>query len=152
MDDLGGGNDGLYWEIGFVHVLDDPFCHGGGGTLLWSDGCHPSVLMVSYLIKRGDIDTRDTSRFLQKLLFRPSFLLGPLVQVYVLQGDLLPFAKDEEVNKRGQRFRIITAGATSYHKRSKTFPVRGSERQSRQIQHIQNIGVGHLIPREKPMI
>ena len=147
MDDLCRGDDGLHREIGLVHVLHHPLAHQlrRAGALPDAHLLQGSVGAVDRLVEGGHIDARDTGRLPEQLLLGPVLVPGPAVEGDVLQGDLLPLPQHEEVHKGGQGFRVIGAGPPRHHQRGQVPPLLRAQRQARQIQHVQHIGVGHLV-------
>ena len=147
VDDLGGGDDGLHREVGLVHVLDHPLAHllRRAGAILDAHFLQGAIRTVDGLIEGRDVDALDLGGLPQKLLLAPALLLGLAIQGDVLQGDLLPFTQDKQVHEGGQRLRVIAAGTARHDERREFRPLLAAQRQPRQVQHVQDIGVGHLI-------
>ena len=154
VDDLGGGDDGFDREVGLVHVLHDALAHRlrRAGARLDAHLGQGAVLVVDGLIERGDVDALDLGGLLEKLLLGPALLLGLAVELDVLQGHVLPLTQDEQVDEGGQGLRVIGAGPPRHDERGELGPVLRPQGQSGQVQHVQHVGVGHLVPQRKPMM
>ena len=145
MNDLGGGDDGLDREICLVKVLNDPLGDGLRSALQRPDLFQSPIRPVDRLVERGHIDALNLGGLLQELLLRPALLFGLLIQVDVLQGDILSLPQNEEVHKGGQRLGVIAAGPPCHHKGGQLPPVLTAQGQTGQVQHVEHIGIGHLI-------
>ena len=149
VDDLGGRNDRIDREIGLVQVLHDALAHQLRRALQGLHLLQGPVLPVDGLVEGRDIDARNLRRLQQKFFLAPVLVPGLPVELDILQGDFLPLSQHEEVNKRGQRLRVIGAGPAGHHDRRQVRPVRRTQRQFCQVQHVQHVGVGHLIAQGK---
>ena len=145
MDDLGGGHDGLYREIALVEVLDDPLGHHCRGPLPGGDGGHGAVVVVGHVIEGGHIDARNPGRGGQELLLVPALLPGLPVELDELHAHVLPLAQDKQIHKGGQRLWIEGAGASRHHDGGQLHPLLTAQGQAGQIQHVEHVGVGHLV-------
>ena len=61
MNNLSGGNNGLHWEICLIHILYDALGDRHRGTFPGLNGCNRTVLIISHIIKRRNVDTLDFS-------------------------------------------------------------------------------------------
>ena len=73
--------------------------------------------------------------------FRP----GAEEQVGDLEDHLLTVAEHDGVEEVGHRLGVEGAGTAAQHERVGVVPVRGPERQSRQVEHGENVGVAEFV-------
>ena len=99
------------------------------------------------MIKGGDIDTGDGGQPAQQLF--PAFAPGPAVGVEELQEHLLAVADDKSVDEVGHRLRVEAAGATGDDEGVGTISLRGQHRNPRQVEHVEHVGVGKLVPQRE---
>ena len=145
VGDLGGRDDGLYRVVGLVHVGDQTLGDLLGCTILGGDGRNDTILTVGHLIQRRDVNTGELGGFLQELVLGPVFCLGLTVQLDEFRQGILTFAQGDHIHKGGQRFGVIDRSTTSYHQGGDAGAVSTAQRQTRQVQHVQHIGVGHFV-------
>ena len=149
MDDLSGGHDGFYREIAVAEVPDHPFGHHRRRPV---PGCHSfqgTVWLIDDIVQGGHIDTGNLGGGLEEFLLAPALLPGLPVELDDLHADLLPLPKDEEVHKGGQGLRIVGAGTARHHNGGQAVPLLTAQGQAGQIQHVEHVGVGHLIAQGK---
>ena len=145
VDDLGGGYNGLNREIALVKVLDDALGHPGRSPLQRGDGGHRAVAVIAHLVKRGHIDARNPGRGGEELLLTPALLPGLAVELDNLHTHVLPFPQDEQIHKGGQGLWIKGAGSPRHHDGRQLCPLPAAQGKASQIQHVEHIGIGHLI-------
>ena len=145
MDDVGGGDDGLDGEVGLVQVGHDALADVLRRTVGGGDGLDGAVLVVGNFIQAGHVQARHLGGILQKLRPAPAFLLPLPVQVDHLQRHVLPFAQGEDVDEIRQRLPVVHAGAASHDDGVVLAPLVAVEGDVGQVQHIQHVGVGHLV-------
>ena len=145
MDDLSGGHNGLYREVGLVQILYDPLGHQLGRALLRGDRRHGAILVVGDGIEGGHIKPRHLGRSHQQILTGPPLPAGALIEPDELHGHILTLAQGEDVHKGRQRLRVVGTGAAGDDQGGVLVPVGGAQGQPGQIQHVEHVGVGHLI-------
>ena len=145
VNDLSRRNNHLYRPVGIVQILHDPLGNHTGSAIHGSDGGKGTVRIVAMLVERGYIHTGDLGNFMKECILTPAFSLGTVVQRHDLHSDVLALTQREEVNKVRQRLRIVSADTARKDDILQVVPVTAVQRNARQIQHIQDIGIGHLI-------
>ena len=145
MDDLGRRNDHLYRPVGIVQILHDPLGDDTGSAIHRSNSGKGAVRIVGMLVERGYIHTGDLGNLKQERILAPAFSLGTVVQRHDLHSDVFALAQREEVNKVRQRLRIVSTHTAREDDVLQVVPVTAVQRNACQIQHIQDIGIGHLI-------
>src|SRR5262249_17480877 len=58
---------------------------------------------------------------------------------------LLAVADDENVNERGEQFRVLSTGAAAYYKGVADAAILGVQRDAAQVEHIEDVGVTNLV-------
>ena len=149
VDDLRGGHDGLDREIALVKVLDNALGHHRRRPVSRRDGRHRAVLTIGHIVEGGHIDAGNPGRGGEKLLLAPALLPGPPVELDDLHAHVLPLAQDKQIHKGGQRLWIEGAGTARHHDGGELGPLLAAQGQAGQIQHVEHIGVGHLIAQGK---
>ena len=146
MDNLRRGNNGFNREIGLVHVLNDPLGHPGRNVfILRRYSGNRTVLVIGHIVKRRHVDSGDMAGLAQETRLVPALIFCLFQQLEIFQRDLFPFPQYKQIHKGSQRLRVIAAGAAGQYDRRKAGTVRAAQGQSGQIQHVQNIGICHLI-------
>ena len=74
------------------------------------------------------------------------------VELDHLHGDVFPLAERDDIHEGSQGLWVIHAGAAGDHQRGQAGAVLAAQGNPSQVQHVEYIGVGHLIAREKPMM
>ena len=72
------------------------------------------------------------------------------VQLHQLAVHLFALSNKEEIDKIRERLRITGTRPARNHQLGQSLPFRCQKRHSRQIQHVQNIGIAQLILQRKP--
>ena len=98
--------------------------------------------------ERGDVDARNMARLFQKGLARPVAGKGLFQQAQHVGQQFLPVAEHHQIDEGGQRFGAEERAASSHDQRAFPqawgAPLR-AERNARQIEHIQDVGVAELM-------
>ena len=135
-------------EIQGVQILLRPFVHHF--RCRWFQGLFPgngSILSISDFIKGRHIDSLDPGDPPQEP--QPAAGLAFPFPVSVQQGhfldDPLSISQHAEVQEICQRFTVEHAAASGTYKGIIQCPVLGQERDTAQIQHVEDVGVGHFI-------
>ena len=108
-----------------------------------------AVRVIFMLIEGGDIHPGDFGDLQQKCLLTPPFCLGPVVKGHNLHRALLPFSQREKVDEVRQGLRVEGTHAAGKHHLVQALPVPGVQGDTGKIQHIENIGIAHLIANGK---
>ena len=145
MDDLCRRNDHIRGPVCAVQILNDPLGDLFRRTLQCNDGGQCSVIVVFMAVESGHIYTGDLGDFLQELLLGPALSLRPVIEAHDLHRDLLALTQREEVYKVCQRLGIVSADTAREHNILQPRPILGMKRDPGKLQHIQNIGIAHLI-------
>ena len=145
LDDLGGGDDGIYREIGLVHVVDDALCHHGRCAVTGRDGRHGAVVVIGHIVKGRDIDTVQPGSGAEKIGLAPALAAGAAVELHQLHGDVLALAQADQIDEVGQGLGVVHGGAAGDDQRGQAGAVRGVEGNVGQVQHIEDGGKGHLV-------
>ena len=101
--------------------------------------------MIAHLVKRGHVDAGNPGRGGEELLLTPALLPGLAVELDNLHTHVLPFPQDEQIHKGGQGLWIKGAGSPRHHDGRQLCPLPAAQGKASQIQHVEHIGIGHLI-------
>ena len=145
VDNLRGGYNHLCWEISLVQVFHNPLGNGLRSSLQGDDRGKCAIGIVFMPVEAGDIDTGNFRHSVKEPVLVPALRLGLIVQRDNLYRDFLSFSQREKVYKLCQRLRIKGADAPRKDHVFQILPVFCPERNPRQVQHIQHIGIGHFI-------
>ena len=129
-----------------VHVHHQLFGDGLPRVgIVGGEGANGSVLVVGYVVKGRHVDPRDLCRQLQETL--PPAPGRPVLLITVHQFEIhgLALADIEQVEEVGQRLRVVRAGASADHDGIVFTPLTGVQRNLGQLQHLQDVGVTHLV-------
>ena len=132
-------------KIHCVDVPDNALNHPGRRALLRGNGADGAVVMIGNLVEGRNIHTRDLRRPPQELSAGPAGLLGLGVEIADVQHQLLALAQLKKVKKFRNRLRVAGTGAAAHDNGRKAGAVGSAQRDPRQIEHIENRGVGQLI-------
>ena len=97
------------------------------------------------LVEAGNVDAGDLGNFQQELVLGPVLGLGLVIEGNDLHGTLLALAQGEEIEEIRQGLGVEGADTAGEDDILQALPVLGMEGNARQTQHVQHIGVGHLI-------
>ena len=130
-----------------VQVLDDRLGDARrDARLIGGDGLDPAILVILHIVERRDIDTGDLCNAQQQFLFGNAALLLGLFDLGADAGQLVfALTQLDHIKKVRNGFRVAGAGATRHDQRPAFIAILGIERDARQIQHSQNIGIGKLV-------
>jgi len=145
-----------------LHVRENRGTGIGGAVQVWNQALpdpgrtrpdpmdlpDPTVRMVTDFKVRRDVDTLDTSEMLEKILPLPETIF--LEKVGDFFNDFLTVPDDKEIEKIGKRFRIEGTRAAPDDEGIGETPFRRKEGNSREIQHVQDIGITHFILEGEP--
>ena len=149
LHDLRAGNDGLYREIGLVHIVDDALGHLGGRAVQRRDGRHSAVVVVCHVVQAGDVNAVQLGGGAKQLLLAPPLPPGGAVQLHQLHGQILALAQTDKVDEVRHRLGVVHGGAAGDDQRRKAGALCGVKGDARQIQHIQDGGKRHLVAHGK---
>ena len=96
-------------------------------------------------IKGGHIDPGDLGNGLQETGLVPVFPFCPFIHIQDLHGNVLALPQGEEIHEIRQRLGIEGADAPGEDHIFQALPVRRMQRDTGEAQHIENIGIGHLV-------
>ena len=111
LHDLRAGNDGLYREIGLVHIVDDALGHLGGRAVQRRDGRHSAVVVVCHVVQAGDVNAVQLGGGAKQLLLAPPLPPGGAVQLHQLHGQILALAQTDKVDEVRHRLGVVHGGA-----------------------------------------
>ena len=132
-----------------VEILHDAFCDLLRRTWARRDGRNGAIGVVTVLVQRWHVDTRNFCHIQQK--FRLA-LPGPLrraVTFHNLARGVLSLAEREEIEEVRQRLRIHRADAAAKHDVLQSLALLRQQRHASEIEHIQDVGIAHLIADRK---
>ena len=138
----------LIGKIRLVHIGHNSLLDARGNVVVFgSVRLDSTVLVVAYFIERGNVDTLNASRRLVKirLLGIASLLLHLDVESAKLGKHLLTLSDIEEVKEICHGLGVISARAATDDYRHAVVSVTGAQRQSRKVEHIEHVGVAHLV-------
>ena len=148
MDGFQIGNDRPGGKRSAVQVLDDPLDHGR--RRCGNERRHlpeRPVPVVFRLIKRRHVNTRQLGQLPQQPVAAAAasrlFPAGDGSGKFA--DDLLAFADYKTIEEIGQRLRIVGAGAAAHDQGIGIGAVGAGQRNAAQIQHRQDVGIGHFI-------
>ena len=101
--------------------------------------------MVADVIEGGHIQPRYSGRRRQQVLAGPALPACALVKPNQLHRHFLPLAQGENVHKGCQGLRVVSTGSAGDDERGVLVPVGRARGKSGQVQHIEHIGICHLI-------
>ena len=134
-----------------VQVLDDGLgdaCRDA--RLVGGDGLDPAVLAVGHIVERRDVDAGDLCNAQQQFLFGDAALLFGLFDLGADGGQLIfALAQLDHIKEVRNGLRVAGAGAARHDQRPALVAVPGIERDARQIQHGQDVGIGKLVLQRK---
>ena len=145
VDDLRIGDDRLRRIVRLVQIPHNALDHPLRRAVQGFNGLEPSIRAIVMAVKRRHIDAGNLHHFMEKARLVPPFALGLAVEVENLRRHLLPFSQREKVDKVRQRFRVHSADAAGKHQPLQTRAIPAQKRHPGQVQHIENIGIAHLI-------
>ena len=146
MDDLAIGNDQFFRIIRVRQVVDqrliDHFRRAA--ALLGDDGGDGAIGVVGHIVKRGHIYAGNLCNHAQVFRTRQAGRLPLPVGVDGLMRGHLAVAENKEIDKRRERFRIESAGATTDHEGA-GIALLAPKRYASQIQRLEDVGKAHFI-------
>ena len=145
VNNFGGGNDHLGGIVGIIQIFDDPLCHLHRCTVNRCDCSNGTVFLICVFIERRHINAGNLGNLQKERFLAPTLRLCTVIQCNDLRGDLLAFTQSKEVNKVSQGFRIKGTYTAGKHNIVQTLSVLCVERNTCQRQHIEDIGVAHLV-------
>ena len=100
-------------------------------------------------IKGRHIDALDLCNLMQKFLLCQALFFCRAITFDDLRRAVFSFSDGKKINKIRQRLRIDRAYAARKYNVFQSIAVFGQQRNLRQFQHVQNIGIAHLIAQRK---
>ena len=130
-----------------VQVLDDGLGDDGRDVrLVGSDGLHTAVFLIRHIIESRNVDAGDLGNAAEQLLFGDAALFFGLFDLGANAGQLvLALAQLDDIKEIRDGLGVAGAGAARHDKRPALVAVFGIERDVRQVQHGQDVGIGKLI-------
>ena len=97
-----------------IHIDYQLLGNGGRNTRgIWFEFCNCAVLMVGYIVKHGNVNTRQLGGSFQEGPAVSAVFPNLLVQIEEIVILSLSLSDIEHIEERGQRFRIVGTGAAS---------------------------------------
>ncbi len=130
----------------FVKVFDNTLSHGK--RRIWIIGNHvldSTVIIIVNVVKGRHIDTLDSGSRLKELFFGTAALLHFGIKIHKLKVDFLALAYYKQVYKVRQRLWIAHTGSSGNNYRHIICTFFSLYRQSRKVEHIQNICITQLV-------
>ncbi len=130
-----------------VQILDDGLGDfGRNARLIGRDGFDPTVFLIGNIVERRDIHARNFSNSEQQLFLGDAALLFGFLNFGADAGQLiLTLAQLDDVKEIRNRLGVAGAGAARHDQRPAVITVFGVERDARQVQHGQDVGIGARI-------
>ena len=145
VDDFRGGNDHSGGEIGGIQILDDSLGDHRRCALTDLHGGKGAVRVILRGIEARHIDAIDLGHLPEEFLLAPSGILRFLIKGNDFHSDVFSLADGEKVDEIRQGLRVEGTNATGKNHVFQTVTIFGMQGDTSQIQHIENIGIGHLI-------
>ena len=136
----------VFGRLVVVHIFDDrlgdTLRHAGAVGL---DGFDAAILFIRHIVERRDVNAGDLRHFQQQPIFCPALLFALLDSGADVLQHLLTLAQLHDIEEISHRLGIADAGAARDDERPAGVTVRRAQRDARQAQHSQNIGVAKLV-------
>ena len=150
---LNGAHHGHHKVCGrgkLVQILDDGFGDAcGDARLVGGDGLHSAILVVGDIVESRDVHARDLCNVEQQLLFGDALFFG-LFDLGADGGQLVfALTQLDDIKEIRNRLRVAGAGAARNDQRPAVITVFGVERDTCQVQHGKDIGIGKLVLQSK---
>ena len=137
----------LHSTIFFLHINDQLFLNLLRNIIhRRCKGCDRTIFFIGNFIERRNINSRNLSCCQKKILPAASILFIGLVRIKKCIINSFSLSNIEQVKKRCQRLRIIRTGTATDHNREILTTVYALQRDTTEIQYLQNIGVAHFVP------
>ena len=146
VNDLRIRNRNILGVIGCVQIHHNPFVHlSRSFRAIRRKGSNGAVFMVGHIIQRRHVHPLQLRQLLQAAF--PGFPgLSPCRNdVAQFQHDFFPVADHEGVNDPCKRFRIEGARTSCHDNGILPATFAAAERNARQMEHGENVGVTHLV-------
>ena len=130
-----------------VQVLDDGLGDDGRDVrLVGRDGLYTAVFLIRHIIESRNVDAGDLGNAAEQLLFGDAALFFGLFDLGADAGQLvLALAQLDDIKEIRDGLGVAGAGAARHDERPALVAVLGIERDVRQVQHGQDVGIGKLI-------
>ena len=147
LDRAHHGDDEVGRGCKLVQVLDDGLGDDGrDARLVGGDGLDAAILAVFDIVERRDVDAGNFGDAAQQLLLGDTALLLRLFDLGTDAGQLvLALAQLDDVEEIRDRLRVAGTGTACHDERPALVAVLRIERDTRQLQHGEDVGVGQLI-------
>ena len=149
VDDLDIRQNKALRIIAGVHIHDRALFDCRWRAFERRDRRDGTVVMVTDVIQRGDIDAGNIRRHTQELGAGFMLALAHAVQLNDLEVDLFAVAEEENIDKVGDRLGVAGAGTARDDNMLQAVPILAENGDPAERKHIQNIGIAELILKRK---
>ncbi len=151
LDGTHHGHNKVRWRSKLVQILDDSLGDDRRDTrLVGGNGFDPAVLKVGHIVEGGDVDPGDLCNAAQQLLFGDTALFLGALDLGADGGQLVfALTQLDNIKEIRNRLRVAGAGAARHDQGPVLVAVLCVERNVRQIEHGQNVGIGKLVLQSK---
>ena len=137
----------LHSTIFLFHINDQLFLDLLRNTIRRRcKGCDRTIFFIGNFIERRNINSRNLSCCQKEISPAAASLFIGLVCIKKCIINSFPFSDIKHIKKRCQRLRIIRTGTATDHNREILTTVCALQRDTTEIQYLQNIGVAHFVP------
>ena len=137
----------LHSTIFFLHINDQLFLNLLRNIIhRRCKGCDRTIFFIGNFIERRNINSRNLSCCQKKILPAASSLFIGLVSIKKCIINSFSLSNIEQVKKRCQWLRIIRTGTATDHNREILTTVCALQRDTTEIQYLEDIGVAHFVP------
>ena len=144
-DYLSGRYDKTIGVICLIQIGNHALAHHLGRAVSGLDGGNGAVLVVSHIVKSGNIHTLNLGSLLQVFQLALTGLAAAAVQFHQLGQHFLALTDLNQIKEIGHRLQVVNAGATGNDQRCILAAILGKLGYAGQIQHIQHAGIVHFI-------
>ena len=140
-------NRRLHSPVFLFHINDQLLLDLLGNTIRRRcKGCDRTIFFIGNFIERRNINSRDLSCCQKKILPAATSLFIGLVRIKKCIINRFTFSDIKHIKKRCQWLRIIRTGTATDHNREILTTVCAFQRDTTEIQYLEDIGIAHLAP------
>ena len=145
MNDFRRRNQHFGWKIGMIQILNDPLDHSFRSFPIGDHFRQVAFRIVYRRVEARHIYPRNLGNIPQETILRPALHLCAAIDVQNFHGAFLTLAQGEKVHKVRQRFRVKGTHASGKYHILQSRSLAAVQRYPGKAQHIQHIGICHLI-------